>query len=267
MVLKKVLSFFMALLIVLMPVVRAEETEEEKDPINVYIFYGETCDFCASLHEYMDELENDDSINYMFQVVDFEVWNNAENNALMLEVGDYFGYDVTGVPFYVIGETYFTGYSESNSQDQIVEAIETAYNDPEYEDIVAGINGGEITVPDSDLTEEDEAAANDRVGLIILGITAAIVIAIIFGRSKNSYYDDDDDKDVELEEEEDEQEEKDEEEEKSKAASKKSSTKTVKKSSDKTINKTSSKSSGKSTSKTANKTTTAKKNTKNTKKK
>lgn len=192
---KKVLGFFMALLIVLMPILadaKTTTTTKKKEPVNVYIFYRTSCGFCQSLHEYMAELESDKSINYMFNVVDYEVGADENNNALMVKVGQYFDVEVDGVPFYVIGDKYFTGYSESTHNDQIVKAIKDAYEDKKYEDIVAGVSEGTLAIPDSDKNTNTSATSkdNDNAAYIILGITAIIVIAVIFGRANTSYYDD-----------------------------------------------------------------------------
>lgn len=189
---KKFLGLLMALLLVIIPVnIYAEEDkkeEAEKEKVRLHIFYGETCSFCAELHAFTDQLLKDKDYNYMFEVVDYEVWYDEVNSDLMSSVAQYLGVSVTGVPFYVIGEKSFSGYSDETSPQKIKDAIEEAYNDEDYEDVVTGIGEGNITVDDKDLDEVEED--NDVIGYIILGITAVIVIAIICGRSGNTYYDD-----------------------------------------------------------------------------
>lgn len=249
---KKVLRVLMMILVVLTPFfgvdAKSKTTTAKKDPINFYIFYGSTCGFCQNLHEYTAELEKDKSVNYMFNIVDLEVWSNQENNDLMMKVGAHFDFDVDGVPFYVIGDKYFTGFHEENSPAQIVDAIKKAYNNKDYVDIVDGIADGKIEVADRDVTEEDEKKKNDTVGYIILGITAVIVIAIIFGRTNTKYYEEEIEEDTPVVEVKEEKKE-----EIKKETPKKSSTKTTeaKKSTTK-----------KTTKKTTNKSTTTKKNTK-----
>ena len=196
---KKVLSFLLVLLVSLMPVFNVDAAEGT-NKVNFYIFYGEGCGFCASLHSYTDELVKDKKYKDMFNIVDYEVWSNTENNNLMASVADYFGTEVKGVPFYVIGDKYFSGFSAESSPAQIEAAIKEAYENEDYFDVVAGIGKGTLTKPDADLDENGEKN-NDLVGYIILGITAIIVVAIIFGRSKDEYYDEDEETEEEVEEE------------------------------------------------------------------
>lgn len=188
---KKFLKVFMIMVLVAFPfvTVNAKTTKKaEKEPINFYIFYGSSCGFCQKLHNYTATLEKDKTINSKFRIVDYEVWGDKDNNALMTKVGSYFNFDVDGVPFYVIGDQYFTGFSEETSPEKIVNAINKEYADSNYVDVVAGIQNGTIQVDESKtLSNEKEASKkNDVVGYIILGITAAIVIAILFGRSSTN---------------------------------------------------------------------------------
>lgn len=254
---KKVLKIFMMLLLVLTPMIavdaKSKTTTKAKDPVNFYIFYGSKCGFCQALHEYTAELEKDKDFNYMFNIVDYEVWSNQDNVDLMVKVGQYFDFDVDGVPFYVIGEQYFTGFSSESSKELIESAIKEAYNNKDYKDIVAGVANGSIKVSDKDASEKDDKKKNDIVGYIILGITAVVVIAIIFGRSNTKYYDVEDEIEEEIVEE-----------EKTKNENKASKTEPKKETKKATTSKkTATKSNTKSTTKkTTNKSTTTKKNTK-----
>ena len=189
---KRFFKVLMIMVLVVFPVltVNAKTTKKaSKEPINFYIFYGSTCGYCQKLHNYTATLEKDKTMNSKFRIVDYEVWGDKDNNALMTKVGNYFNFDVDGVPFYVIGDQYFTGFSEESSPEKIVKAINEEYEDSNYVDVVAGIQDGSIQVSDSNAKEQNDAKnKNDVVGYIILGITAAIVIAILFGRSSAGTY-------------------------------------------------------------------------------
>lgn len=203
---KKILSVLLALLVAFMPLFGVS-AKEEKEKINFYIFYGNGCGYCAALHSYTDQLQKDKNYKDMFNIVDYEVWKNQENATLMSNVGAYFKTKVTGVPFYVIGDQYFSGFSDQSSPAQIEAAIKKAYENKDYVDIVAGIGEGTISVKDADLNEKDTSKENNIVGYIILGITAIIVVAIIFGRDKDTYYDEEEVEEVEEEKTETEEEE------------------------------------------------------------
>ena len=249
---KKVFSLLLALLVAVMPVLGVNAAEE-KEKVKFYIFYGDGCGFCASLHSYTDELEKNKEYNEMFEIVNYEVWSNSTNATLMSNVGEYFGTKVTGVPFYVIGEKYFSGFSAESSPAQIEAAIKEAYEDKDYKDIVAGIGSGELTPGDA--AQNENETNNNAVGYMILGITAIIVVAIIFGRSKESYYDDEEVEETEEVVEEPEEDEEVEEEPK-KVVKKTKEVKAANKST--TTKKTTAK---KETSKSAQKTTTKKSST------
>lgn len=191
---KKFFKVLMIMILVAFPFVsvNAKTTKKAaKEPINFYIFYGKSCGFCQKLHNYTATLENDKTINSKFRIVDYEVWYDENNSELMTKVGNYFDFDVDGVPFYVIGDQYFTGFNEETSPEKIVKAINEEYSASDYVDVVAGIQDGSITVTDSNNTGKvynENKKKNDVVGYIILGITAAIVIAILFGRSSTGQY-------------------------------------------------------------------------------
>ena len=204
---KKFFKVLMIMILVAFPfvTVNAKTTKKaEKDPINFYIFYGKTCGYCQKLHDYTATLEKDKTINSKFRIVDYEVWYDENNSELMTKVGNYFNFDVDGVPFYVIGDQYFTGFSEETSPEKIVKAINEEYSASDYVDVVAGIQDGSIKVDSTGSNSQTaESKKNDVVGYIILGITAAIVVAILFGRSNAGEYvatDSEDEEKVEVEE-------------------------------------------------------------------
>ena len=114
----------------------------ERKPINLYVFYGEDCGYCYRLHLYLATLENDPSINYKFNIIDYEVWNDSENKELMKKVANELNTKVSGVPFYIIGEEIMTGYNTLYNED-IVNAINKAYEE-QQEDLVAPIGVGNI---------------------------------------------------------------------------------------------------------------------------
>ena len=69
----------------------SEETEEEiidenKEAINVYLFWGNGCHICENLMNYFEELEKEYG-NY-YNLIKYEVWYNEENSNLMHEVGN-----------------------------------------------------------------------------------------------------------------------------------------------------------------------------------
>ena len=84
----------------------------------------------------------------------------------MSDVAKYFGEEVGGVPYIIIGEKTFSGYSE-RSNDAILKAILDAANDEEYVDVVAKIKGGEL--------KQSGSAMSDTI------ITIVIIVVMVGG--------------------------------------------------------------------------------------
>ena len=209
---KKFFYVILALMLVLLPVVNVSAKEKAKDTakekVNMYIFYGDGCGYCAALHAYVEKLVENKEFKDKVNIVNYEVWGSVENSTLMSNVASYLGVKADGVPFYVIGDWSSSGFAQEASPAQIEAAIKEAYDDEDYYDVVAAVGSGQVTLNDAEQKEEDNKKQNDLVGYIILGVTAIIVVAIIFGRSNDTYYDEETEEVevVEVEEDEDEEE-------------------------------------------------------------
>jgi thiol-disulfide isomerase/thioredoxin len=205
-IMKRFLKVLIIALVMLMPLTfasakKAKTTTEETvgtngTPVKLYVFYGSGCSHCADLHTYLSELSTDNNYNYMFEVVDYEVWSDKTNATLMQNVAKELNTSASGVPFYVVGDYYASGFPNISSTDEAVQesvksvtddlkaAIKKAYTEANksngsYKDIVASVGTGNSSVNDTTKTKSD----NDIVGYILLGITIIIVVCIVFGRS------------------------------------------------------------------------------------
>ena len=92
---------------------------------NIYIFWGDGCPHCKALAKFISKLpaETKDKVN----IYSFEVWSDKDNKAFMKKFGKYLGQDVSGVPFMIIGDKIFDGYSsgDTKTDQQILNAINT----------------------------------------------------------------------------------------------------------------------------------------------
>ena len=92
---------------------------------NIYIFWGDGCPHCKALAKFISKLpaETKDKVN----IYSFEVWSDKDNKTLMKNFGKYLNQDVSGVPFIVIGDKIFDGYSsgDTKTDQQILDAINT----------------------------------------------------------------------------------------------------------------------------------------------
>ena len=130
---------------------KAEEMEienkdykETDDQAVIYIFRGQGCGYCRKLLTYLNSISNE--YGKYFKVVAFEVWNDSKNSALMTKVANLKGDSANGVPYYIIGDETFGGYSEEYN-DRIINAIMDVYNNPKpngdvFEELASNENKG-----------------------------------------------------------------------------------------------------------------------------
>jgi len=98
-------------------------TVKASDAFDIYFFYSSTCPHCAAEESFLEKLatENDNIIVHYYEVND-----NQENQALMQTMADERAVVVTGVPFTVINDEYFIGYTEGYTNIAIEEMINNA---------------------------------------------------------------------------------------------------------------------------------------------
>ena len=87
-------------------------TKVDNKKINLYMFKGDGCPHCAQEEKWLKEITNEygDYLN----IYEFEVWYNEENSNYLNEVRNVLGDTKSnGVPYTVIGDSYFVGYSEA----------------------------------------------------------------------------------------------------------------------------------------------------------
>ena len=85
----------------------------EKDKVNLYLFYGKECPHCEEEREWLKQIKID--YKKYLNVYEYEVWHNDKNKAKMEEIKSIVGEEKSGVPFTVIGDTEYVGYSEALS--------------------------------------------------------------------------------------------------------------------------------------------------------
>lgn len=159
---KKFLMTLCLLLVLIPNIVRADNQEKEK--ISVYVFYGDGCPHCHKAFEFFEDIE--DEYGQYFNLVKYETWYSHRNNKMMASVADALKTDTEnlGVPYIIIGDKTFLGYSESYNED-IKKAIVDAYNDDKYIDKVKPV----INLMNKDL----------RNTILIASATCIILIGIV----------------------------------------------------------------------------------------
>ena len=102
-----------------------DNTEEDiEDPVgekfNMYLFWGDGCVHCHNLKIFLNDLEP--KYKDMFDLYAFEVWGNPDNQTLMGRFAKTMGDSPRGVPYLVVGDKSFNGFSEKMEED-IIQAI------------------------------------------------------------------------------------------------------------------------------------------------
>lgn len=164
------------------------------EKVNVYLFYGDGCPHCAALEEYLDSQYGKDKD---VKVYKYEVWNDTENQKLWEKVQSVMETNAKGVPYFVIGEEVFQGYSKGSTWEGKVDkaiknAKETDYND--NVGITLGVKEGKIEkkTPKKEVKEDNKDITNNKknentkldvplIGTIELKDMSLPIIAIIIG--------------------------------------------------------------------------------------
>lgn len=115
---------------------KVTETEEKitcNGKINIYLFWRDGCPYCEAAKTYFSSIEK--SYGECFELKKYNIYESNENANLMEKVGAYFGDDVSGVPYIVIGEKTFSGYA-SRLNEEIESAIVKYANEEEIFDVM-----------------------------------------------------------------------------------------------------------------------------------
>lgn len=135
------------------------------DVVNIYLFYGNGCPHCAQEEKVLKQLEN--KYGDKIKIYRYETWKNSDNKNIMIDIKKELNitkYDA--VPFTIIGEKTYLGYSEwvgSDIEKQIIYNLEL-YN-VEDEELVVSSN--KINIPL--LGEIDVTKTAVGVSAVVLG--------------------------------------------------------------------------------------------------
>lgn len=143
------------------------EAAECKNKINVYIFHRDYCGFCKAAILYFSSIEEE--YKDCFELKKYEV-GDSDNAELMNKVANYFGDDVSGVPYIVIGEKTFKGYEES-MDDSLISTIVSSSNNKDYIDVIEKVQ----KTPVKKSSPKDTVISVAIITVIIGGFVALLV--------------------------------------------------------------------------------------------
>ena len=107
----------------------AKNTEADikpsKDKLNIYIFWGDGCPHCKHLAEFLGEKQSE--IGGKISLYTFEVWKDKNNLAFLKSFGKFLGENPKGVPYIIIGNKTYSGFSETDEEtkQEIIDLIKT----------------------------------------------------------------------------------------------------------------------------------------------
>ena len=118
-----------------------------KEKVKLYLFHNYDCPHCKEEQNYLKEIEKDyDNL----EIIKYEIKKDEKNKELFKKFLEESKIDANGVPFTIIGSTYFTGYN-SDIGSKIRCAI-NYYSENEHRDIVGEfLENGKL---DGEITEE-----------------------------------------------------------------------------------------------------------------
>lgn len=98
-----------------------------KEKVNLYLFHSETCTHCQAEIKYLKELEKEyDNLKVHL----YEVDSHKDNAKTMIKIKENLNIDSPNVPFTVIGNYYYIGFSDGIG-DGIKELVEKYTNEKE----------------------------------------------------------------------------------------------------------------------------------------
>ena len=94
---------------------------EQPSDVNIYFFWGDGCPHCEEEKPFLNSLVE----KYpQVKLVDYEVWNDSDNQTIFQQFAKALGFSPQSVPVTIIGDRYWIGYREEFNAE-----IETALQD------------------------------------------------------------------------------------------------------------------------------------------
>ena len=145
--------------------------------VNVYFFRGEGCPHCEEAEEFFDSIK--DEYGKYFTIVDYETWNDEDNADLMQRVAKARDEEASGVPYIIIGDQSWNGYT-SDYDKEIKDKIKEVYDQDVKDryDIMKYVKANKKAKKDY---------SNDILSLILIVLVAGgVCTGIYFARKKTA---------------------------------------------------------------------------------
>ena len=107
--------------------------KEDSSKVNVYLFRGNGCGFCRNFINFLNN--NIDELGKYFNLVSYEVWYDKDNSALLKEVANFTGEAAGGVPYIIVGDKVFAGFTEDTYGEDFKKALKAEYEKKDRYDV------------------------------------------------------------------------------------------------------------------------------------
>lgn len=161
-----------ALLLVVMFIPFAVRADSDSKKVTIYMFKGDGCPHCAEALEWFDSLDKETSNK--INLVQYEVWNDQDNNELMQKVIKVIDKSKNGigVPYIIIGDKSFIGFADSY-KSQILSLVDELYGKEDIYDVMEHL--------DDTVVENNSKAVTVIIAFVVL---AAAVLIYYVSKSK-----------------------------------------------------------------------------------
>ena len=148
--------------------------KESDDKATVYLFRGKGCGFCRGFLTYLND--HIDELGKYFNLVSYEVWYDADNAELMKKVGEFTGVAAEGVPYIVVGERVFAGFTEDSYGEEFSKTVKELYESKDRYDVFAAMDKAA-----KDAEKEAKKAASGNTPTIVLwnGVFSLVTICAV----------------------------------------------------------------------------------------
>jgi glutaredoxin len=129
----------------------------DTNTVNAYLFYGSGCPHCAKERQFLSNVLIKKYPD--LKIYEYEVYYSSKNVSLFEKVATKLKSDASGVPFLIIGDQYFVGYSDSISPIEIEQRVKqcSAENCPDSVAGIVGVNSiSNISTNENTVQDKDE---------------------------------------------------------------------------------------------------------------
>lgn len=179
---KKVLTYLVLPFMIFAVIFGASRVSAAGD-LNIYLFWGNGCPHCAAEKEFLaEELPKYPSVKLNL----YEIYYNQDNVELLQKVASSLDLNVNSVPFLIIGDKEFIGYSDGTTNVEITDRIEYCLESG-CNDSVAGVINSTANPAESEvLSQQNQEKKEKIIDLPIIGKINAFdfslpLLAIIIG--------------------------------------------------------------------------------------